>query len=576
MRIAHLGAILIYFMIQDAVKTESPPELKDYEILEKIGQGGIAEIFKARQKSLSRLVAIKVLFPHYIADPDIVRRFERESVTIAALNHPNIVHIIDKGMADGRYYFVMEYVDGRSFKEIIHSSEFTLRDKLEIIIMILKGLDYAHKNGVIHRDIKPANILIDRNGNALLADFGIALISNKEEHENTNSDIVMGTLAYMSPEQRESSANVDLTTDIFSIGIIIYEILTGHRPMGRFRMPSEVDSMISKRYDNIISRCLAEDPRERFQTAVELKDELLNLISGRTRSAAFPKAEFAGLDSFIGKCQYLDTIRETKYASTLLVENRESQELVVIKKNEKSNAGLKEAKLLSHLKHKNVINIYGAGGDNRKLVVVMEYAPGGSLADRMIKPYPYEKAMAIAAEVAEGLDFAHKNNIIHGDLRPSNILFTRDEKIKLTDFGMPPHYNMMEKNWYAPPERRLSKQADIYALGVILHQLMFGKNPIHDRAGRLFLGALQKSIPTKVYDILSKMLAIRTTLRYRGVEEFLYDWEEFRHSLTQMEKPLAKEDSKKSITSRWRLPKFTYSIAGVIIIIGALLYIFLK
>ncbi len=341
-----MGTPHIFLVImQYDIKTEAPPEIEDYEILEKIGQGGIAEIYKARQKSLGRPVAIKVLFPDLTGDHDIVRRFDREATTIAALNHPNIVHVIDKGISRGRYYFVMEYVDGTSFREIILDEKYAVRDKLEYIVMVLKGLDYAHKNGVIHRDIKPANILIDKDGNALLADFGIAQILAKGEHEMTRSDIVMGTLAYMSPEQRESTAKVDLTTDIFAVGIMIYEILTGKRPVGRFRLPSEVNPKISKRFDDIINRCLAEDPRERYQAAVELKDDLLNVISGRARSGAIFKGELTGVDSLIGKCQYLDTIRDSKFSSTVLVENRETRELYVIKKHEKSSAGLKEARV---------------------------------------------------------------------------------------------------------------------------------------------------------------------------------------------------------------------------------------
>ncbi|SYZ72610.1 Serine/threonine protein kinase [Candidatus Zixiibacteriota bacterium] len=542
------------------IKTDTRPEIDDYEIIEKIGQGGIAEIYKARQKSLGRHVAIKVLFPDLINDPDIVRRFDREANTIAALNHPNIVHVIDKGIAAGRYYFIMEHVDGTSFKEIIGDSKYSIQEKLELLVMVLKGLDYAHKNGVIHRDIKPANILIDKNGNALLADFGIARVPGKGEQENTKSDIIMGTIAYMSPEQRESSASVDLTTDIFSIGVMIYEILVGKRPAGRFKLPSEVNSTVSRRFDDIIARCLAESPADRYQTAVELKNDLLNVISGRARSGAIFKGEIIGVENLIGKCQHLDTIRDSKFSSTVLVENKETRELYIIKKNEKSGAGLKESRILANLKHKNIINILGAGGDNRRLIVMTEYAPGGSLADRMIRPYPYDKAMEIMIEVAEGLDFVHKNNIVHGNLRPSNILFTKENRVKLTDFGLPPHYNMAEKNWYVAPERRNSRQGDIYAMGVILHQMLFGKNPVYDRAGKLFLGNLQKTIPAPLYEIMNKLLAIRTTQRYRAIDEFLNDWDAFKVSITHTHAPLETPPARKISASAGWLKKLLQSL----------------
>ena len=559
--------------MQQATKTESIPELKDYEIISKIGQGGVAEIYKARQKSLNRFVAIKFLSSEMITDPDIVRRFDREAETIAALNHPHIVHVIDKGFAEGRYFFVMEFVDGSSFKEIIYSDEITLWEKLEIIVMVLKALDYAHKNGVIHRDIKPANILIDRNRHPFVADFGIAQILHKPDHDQTKSDVVMGTLAYMSPEQRESSSNVDITTDIYAVGVMIYEVLVGRRPVGRFALPSENNPHLPRKLDDIIIRCLHENPKDRYQTAVELKDDILNAISGKTGHGDVPQKEITGVESFMGKCQHLDSIRETKYSSTVLVENRETHELYVIKKNDRNSTGLREARVLCQLKHRNIINIFGAGGDQRRLVIMMEYARGGSLADRMVKRYPFDKAIDIISQVATGLDFAHKNNIIHGDLRPSNILFSKEEKVKLTDFGYPPHYSMTEKNWYTAPERRIGKQGDIYALGVILHQMLFGMNPSYDRSGKLILGVYQKSTPQLLQNILAKLLSTRTGHRYHAVDEFVSDWEEFRNCIQGPIEPLRKEKSA-SIHTKKNSNRIYIAISAVIVI-AILIFLFI-
>jgi serine/threonine-protein kinase len=172
-------------------------KIGDYIVTGKIGQGGIAEIYRAKQPSLNRDVAIKMLSKALSDNPDIVRRFDRESLVTAHLNHPNIVHVIDKGIAGGRYYFVMEYVDGTSLRQVIDSDKIPLKTKLEAVVQVCKGLDYAHKNGVVHRDIKPANILIDRQGHAMITDFGIAQIvsGEKKEIDTTGSDMVMGTVA---------------------------------------------------------------------------------------------------------------------------------------------------------------------------------------------------------------------------------------------------------------------------------------------------------------------------------------------------------------------------------------------
>ena len=517
-------------MAQNVVSQPSAPRIGDYQILTKIGQGGIAEVYKGLQTSLQREVAIKILSPQYNLDSEIVRRFERESVLIARLNHPNIVHVIDKGTKGGRYYFVMEYIDGTDFKSVIQDPSVDLKTKIDIVIQVCKALDFAHKNGVIHRDIKPANILIDRQGNARVADFGIAQFHGRIDHEVTSSDMVMGTAAYMAPEQKLSSAGVTAAADIFSLGVILYEIACGRRPEGHFKMPSEIDRNVPKETDAIIMRCLAQLPGERYSTAAELKDALLNAFGGDTYSSKQADIAVTGVDSFVGKCRFLDTIKETRYGATYLVENKQAGKLFVIKKTERQGAGLKEATILSRLRHENIVTVVGAGGDHRKTVIVTEYMPGGSLADRLAKTYTWQEAITIAMAIARALDFAHKNNIIHGDLRPSNVLFDQSEQTKVTDFGYPPHYEG-KKDWFAPPEKKQSRQGDIYALGVILHILLTGRNLQFHPSGQPDFKELTLRIPKPITDILSKMLQSRPSDRYQEVGNLLHEYDDYMKSI---------------------------------------------
>lgn len=501
----------------------------EYVITAKIGQGGIAEIYKGYQESLGRDVAIKILSAQLTSNPDIVRRFERESMVIARLNHPNIVHVIDRGVAGGRYYFVMEYIDGTSMREVIDSTRVATTVKLEMIAQVCKALDYAHKNGVIHRDIKPANILIDRQGNPRVADFGIAQIIGAPDAEMTGSDIVMGTLAYMSPEQKISSTNVDQTTDIYAVGVIIYEILLGKKPLGHFKLPSEIDATISPQFDEIIQKCLAPEAKDRYQSAVDLKNALMDALGGGQGARTPEELTAQGSESFMGKCRYLDTIKETPHGSTVLVENKVNKRLYVIKRHDKGEVGRKEAKILSTLKNKNIVNIIGSGGDAKNTVIITEYAPGGSLAERMVRKYEWEKAMTIILQVATGLGFAHKNNIVHGNLRPSNILFAAGDEIKICDFGLPPHYDAPgKKNWYSPPEFKPSKLGDIYALGVILHQLITGRTPQFDLSDRLMLDDVKMYLPAAVVEMMTKLLAQRVIYRYKSCDELLADWESYQ------------------------------------------------
>ena len=522
------------------------PTLGEYKLISKIGQGGIAEIFKAIQNRLNREVAVKILSSNLSRDPDIVRRFDRESKTIARLNHPNIVHVIDRGFAQGRYYFVMEYIEGASFKEVMASKEVSFLTKIEIVIMVLKALDYAHKNNVIHRDIKPANILIDRHGNAKVADFGIAQIVGSPDEEMTTTGIVMGTMAYMSPEQKISSGKVDSTTDIYAVGVILYEILVGDKPLGDFKMPSELNSKIPRKFDEIIRKCLARDSSDRYQTAVSLKDALLEVMSSQTRKRRDPTSgAIVSVEDILGRCNFLDTIRETKFGSTYLVEGVKTNKLYIIKRHTESGSGLREAKLLAEIEHENIVNVLGAGGDSRKTVIVSEYAPGGSLADRLVRKYKWDEVFEVGRQIATGLSVAHKMGIVHGNLRPSNILFDENETVKLSDFGMPPHYETT-KDWYAPPEKCTSMRGDIYSLGVILHQMMLGRMMSYDKNGELQFDEIKLSAPSAVKEMLAKLLSNNCATRYQSADIFLSEWDAFKKEGVQPKPKLATPSSKKS------------------------------
>ena len=563
-------------MTQVAQPQTKEVKIGPYMLTGKIGQGGIAEIFRARQESLNRDVAIKILFARFCNDSEVLRRFERESVVIARLNHPNIVHVIDKGKAGNRYYFVMEYVDGTSLREVIDSTKIPRRTKLEMVAHVCKALDYAHKNGVIHRDIKPANILIDREGNPMVADFGIAQIVGPGDGEVTASDMVMGTLAYMSPEQKISTTNVDQTTDIYALGVIIYEILTAKKPLGRFKMPSELDTSNPPEYDQIVQKCLAQEPKDRFQSATDLKNAILNAIGGGTTLKQTSDYAVADVESFVGHCQYLDTIKENKFASTILVENKVSKRLYVIKKHTRGDTGRKEAKLLTTLKHKNINNVLGSGGDIKHTVVVSDYAQGGSLAERMVRKYDWEKAMTIGLQIAAALDFAHKNNIVHGNLRPSNVLFDADDVVKISDFGLPAHYEASpKKNWYGPPERKPSKYGDIYAVGVILHQLLAGRNPTFDSGGNLRLDDVAGQIPDEIQKVLARMLAVRQNQRYQSMNELLLDYEEF-DKRRQIALRREQEPEVTPQTEKKRVPAWMLIAAGAVLAITIVVVLYLS
>ncbi|MHC4600006.1 MAG: protein kinase domain-containing protein, partial [Planctomycetota bacterium] len=259
--------------------------LGGFLLKEEIGRGGMGIVFAGVQESLNRKVAVKVLPSELSNDNQFVGRFEREAKSLANLSHPNIVGVIDKGFEKGHYYFVMEFVEGVSLRDLIDRGEMTPEKALALVPPLCDALEYAHTQGVVHRDIKPGNILIDDKGRIKIADFGLARIVRGDRMEDglTRTNIVMGTPDYMAPEQRENPKSVDHRADIYSLGVVIYEMLTGTLPLGRFDPPSRSvgkNVRIDVRLDEVVLRALEKDRERRFQRASEVASAITEIQPG--------------------------------------------------------------------------------------------------------------------------------------------------------------------------------------------------------------------------------------------------------------------------------------------------------
>ena len=256
-----------------------------YRLERKLGSGGMADVWLAEDQELGRHVAVKILHERYANDEQFVERFRREATHAAGLSHPNIVSIYDRGVADGSYYIVMEYIEGRTLKELIVTrGPCPVPVAISYTRQILAALRYAHKNGIIHRDIKPHNVLVDREGRVKVADFGIARAGASEM---TEAGSIVGTAQYLSPEQARG-APVDESSDLYSTGIVLYELLTGTVPftgetpveiaMKHLSQTPEAPSArrpeIPHDLDLVVLRALAKEPAERYRTAAELDRDL--------------------------------------------------------------------------------------------------------------------------------------------------------------------------------------------------------------------------------------------------------------------------------------------------------------
>ncbi|HEY2081734.1 MAG TPA: serine/threonine-protein kinase, partial [Verrucomicrobiae bacterium] len=262
------------------------------EILEVIGQGGMGAVYKARQPALDRFVALKILAPRTGGDLDFSGRFSREARALARLNHPNIVGVYDFGTVSSPspsekpedkpgigtmpvlHYFIMEYVDGPNLRQVEQAGKLTPREALQIIPQICAALQFAHDEGIVHRDIKPENVLLDKKGRVKIADFGLAKILGQEaDFRLTGARDVMGTPHYMAPEQVETPQEVDHRADIYSLGVVFYEMLTGELPLGKFDPPSH-KVQIDVRLDDVVMRSLSKNPERRYQHVSEVRTEL--------------------------------------------------------------------------------------------------------------------------------------------------------------------------------------------------------------------------------------------------------------------------------------------------------------
>lgn len=257
-----------------------------YEIIKTIGEGGMANVYLANDTILDRKVAIKVLRGDLSNDEKFIRRFQREALSVSNLSHPNIVEVYDVGEEDGQYYIVMEYIEGKTLKQLLKKREtLTLPEVIDIMLQLTDGLAHAHESYIIHRDIKPQNIMILDNGLVKITDFGIAMALNATQLTQTNS--VMGSVHYLPPEQANGKS-ATVKSDIYSLGILMYELITGSVPFKgdnaveialkhmKEKIPSirKQNPTIPQSVENIVIKATAKNPRNRYDSVKEMHDDL--------------------------------------------------------------------------------------------------------------------------------------------------------------------------------------------------------------------------------------------------------------------------------------------------------------
>ncbi|MCU7835925.1 MAG: protein kinase [gamma proteobacterium symbiont of Taylorina sp.] len=376
----------------------------------------------------------------------------------------------------------------------------------------------------------------------------------------------MGTMAYMSPEQRRSATEVTFKSDLYSLGILMYKLFTHRDPIGRFKAPDELEQEIPHNLSQIILQCLETEAEDRPASANEIKDTLLLILRGahlQTEQRERVQKDFKQFD-------LLDVISENKYSSVMLFQNRTSKKLIIIKKRTIGDAGFEEAKLLTSLKHPNILNILGTSNNQRYYIIVMEYLKGGNLQERLVQTIQWRNFIPMAKEIATGLAFAHKNRIVHGNLRPVNILFNETEQIKLTDFNLEEHYikSTPKNNWYRLKNEQSSVRQDIFSIGVIYYQMLVGSIPVLSDQTFL-LNKTFKQLPLKLQQLIASMLKI---IPQERIDNFSLVLSQLDDIMTEANMTLISPKKMTKTKKRYKISPLLYSIITLILLLFLFYY----
>jgi serine/threonine-protein kinase len=294
-----------------------------YEIVKSIGEGGMANVYLAEDKILERKVAVKVLRGDLSADDKFIRRFEREAQSVSNLSHQNIVEVYDVGVEDGEHYIVMEYIEGKTLKQLLKKREsLTLTEVIDIMTQLTDGMSHAHESYIIHRDIKPQNIMIEDNGLIKITDFGIAMALNATQLTQTNS--VMGSVHYLPPEQASGKGST-VKSDIYSLGILMYELLTGNVPFKgdnaveialkhmKDKIPSirKQNPSIPQSVENILIKATAKNPRNRYDSVRAMHEDFIHCLE--EEHANDKKVVFEYPENDLDDTQKLEPVKQTSH-----------------------------------------------------------------------------------------------------------------------------------------------------------------------------------------------------------------------------------------------------------------------
>ncbi len=546
-----------------------------YEIIQMLGEGGMGTVYKAKDKELDRLVALKVIRPEYANHPETIRRFKQELILARQVTHRNVIRIFDLGIADGLKFITMDFVEGRDLSKVLaQRGKFPVQEACDIVRQVCSGLEAAHNEGVVHRDLKPQNIMLDAQGRVYLMDFGLA--RSMELVGMTRTGALIGTPTYMSPEQARGE-KADARTDVFAFGVIFYELLTGTRPYKDEPMmatlirrtkelatpPNQVDPSIPQSVSDVVMKCLQIQTDLRYQNAEEILRDLnfcapQQSSGGQSLSASGAPAFVSG--SLFGPRYRIESLLGEggmgKVYKAQDVELRRTVALKLVRSELASDPNsmdrLKQELLLaSRVSHKNILRIHDLGDVGGLKFISMAFVDGKDLHQIIAAEgkLPIPRAVAITRQLCLALEAAHTEGVIHRDLKPQNVLIDQSGNVYVSDFGLA---KSLEVNTsmltaagdvcgtprYMSPEQVESKpldhRSDLYALGLILYEMTTADLPFESESVLQAMyqrvtqspknpKALNPDLPDYLVHIIMRCLEKDPDQRYQHARDILTD-----------------------------------------------------
>jgi serine/threonine protein kinase len=543
-----------------------------YRVMDEIGRGSVATTYLAKDTVRNQVVALKLIHLEHAAGGIFAERFQGQARHLQMLSSPQVVKLLDHGQHDGRPFIVLEYVPGTTLKKLLaEQGPLSVNHALDIAKQVALCLVDAHAKGVVHRDLRPANIMVIAGGVVKVMDFGIAWGAALCI---LTASGVLGTPHYLSPEQA-SQGPADVRSDIYSLGVMLFEMLSGKKPYdadsaegivhGLLSAPipslHELDEDIPIEVDDLVRKCLAKSPQDRYQTPAAFLDAL-----DMTMRAISRKREGYGLGletnlvgRTLGGYQIVEQIGRGGMATVYKAYDPALDRYVAIKVLSQYFAHdpdfsirfEREAKAVARLNHPNILPIYSSGQEEGLSFIVMRYVETGTLKELLGEPLELRLTADIIGQIGRALEYAHEQGIVHRDVKPSNVLMGRDRWTLLADFGLA---RMVESSVqltrsgvgvgtpaYMSPEQgqgiRVDSRSDVYSLGVVLYEMVTGRVPYEAETPMAVVlkhitsplrtpRELNPSLPEAVECVVLKALSKDPADRYQTASEMVEALEE--------------------------------------------------